>query len=352
MGKGKHTAPKGVEHLKAALDGTVSKYAGGWDVATITGGHSSKNIPLLFAAGDALIAYRTGDASKLLQVGDAVAGYLEAGKSRGAFHSEEFSTIYSRWIFMSLLVIYNVLNARGSVHADRLRRFLRSVVSLAALSASPQASFSHHKKDKKRVLATPYSLFGGPRSWVRGDGDDNKRDDEDAIVWHDADSMCELIDHMLGVAVMGKAGNNFLYQTIKRVKDIWPGNKWNPLTAKEASFLSDLTVGMQNDGEVERAIDYIREYPIGPARGEIHILRDPRGNVVTLYTHAYQYGSTSFMQMKEFDVIKDKFFTVGVADPKKRSNGEMSTARIIEKNGAVYAEVTANDGTIFDMDSL
>jgi len=348
MASGKHTAPKGVEHLKAALAGKTSVYAGGWGEGNITDGHSSKNIPLLFAAGDALIAYRRHNKSKLHTITLAVQGYLATSKKHGSFHAEEFSTIYTRWIFMSLLILWNI------TLIEDLRLFIRSVVSLAVLSSSPQPKFtrSNYSKNKhKMVLATPYTLFGGPRSWVRGKGEDNRRTDEDSIVWHDADSMCELIDHMVGTHVMGKSGNNFLYDTIIRVKKLW-GNHWNPLTDLEQDTLSDVTLEDNNMASVKRVFEFIDAFPVGPARGEIHIYRDIHGNVVTLYTAAYKYGSTSFMQFKEFDVNTDKFYTVGVADPKKRTNGEMSTANIIEKNGYLYANVTAKDGTIFDMDLL
>ena len=353
MPKGAHTAPKGVKHFLGALSGTITSYAGGWSDTDITSGHSSKNIPVLFAAGDALIAYKKKANVVLDRIATAMQGYLDRAHTSGAFHAEEFSTIYSRWIFVPLLVIWNTLISTNREPADELRLFLRSVVSLAALSSSPQPQFKRSKWSKwpnKFISATPYTLFGGPRSWVRGKGDDNKRSDDDHISWHDADSMCELMDHMLGNAIFNSSGDGFVGDSIKLIKNRW--RAWNPLTAVEEDIIGDLLVDDWNKKSVDATFDYIQQYPIGPARGAIEIVRDSHGNVVTLYTVGYKYGSTSFMQFKEYAHDTKQLFALGVADPKRRSNGEASTAQLYQRDGSWFIAVTPLDGTYFDMDKL
>jgi hypothetical protein len=340
-------APGAVDAFKDALNGKLKKYKGGWAADYITG-NGSKNIPLLKIAADAVLADQRNDLGMLLKIAQAVRGYLAHAQKSGAFHGEEFSTIYSRWILVPLIAIWNVLNKNDLDVAKELHLFLRSVTSLAALSAGHGRSFHHHK-GTKWVDATPYTIFGGSRSWVRGKGDDNKRGNDDSIVWHDADSACELIDLLLNIEQFDKSGNHFVWDTMNSLRKRY--NTWNPLTSGEQAVIRKLVIFTGSKQDVESVLEYVREYPVHPSQGEIIFLRDASGNAATVYTDGYNYGSTSFMQLKDFSFETKRFFTLGVANPNKRSNAEDSKAIVYDADDLWYAEVTAEDRTIFDLDS-
>jgi hypothetical protein len=364
MSKG--DAGRGAWGLLNALHGKQKDYVGGWRSDYIVGS-GSKNIPWLNIAIDAVMAVYYQSVAKINAIEKAVNGFLEYSRNAGAFHGEEFSTIYTRWILLPMIVVYFALS-RMDRHetARKLRLHIRSIVVLAVVSAGKARRVKHHKDGKGLIHATPYTLFAGSRSWVYGKGDDNKRTLEDDVVWHDASSTLELIDWIIGRNQFQRQGDGWVFNVTEALE------KWaKPLILTSASQRASVLTAAEK-GKLVAHIDYgfdrgdfndllnlWREWPVGPARGDVVIVRSVAGAALTAYTQSYNTGSTSFMQWKDYDPRDEKFFALGVADPRKRSNSEDSTAAVYDKkDGYWYVNTKAKDGTIWieskdvDLDNL
>jgi hypothetical protein len=346
MAKG--DAGRGAKGLLNALQGKLKDYTGGWNTEHVVGA-GSKNIPWLNIATDAVVAVRHNSAAKINAIEQAVKGFLVRSRTRGAFHGEEFSTIYTRWILVPMVVVWWALGRLGKQEtADDLRLHIRSIVTLAVISAGKARRFKrHHKGDGKPIHATPYTLFAGSRSWVYGKVD-GKRTLDGEIVWHDASSTLELVDFLIGRNTFDRLAEGFVWDVINAWTKLMGPNVQSVLTAAEKTVFNEHIDHGFNKTQFEMLLQYWHEWPVGPQRGDIVIVRDVKGAALTVYQESYNTGSTSFMQWKEYCPTREKFFTMGVADPRRRTNSEGSTATVYDKpNGGWYVDVVAKDGTIW-----
>ena len=337
--------------LADTLAGKGKDYVGHWGDETIVG-KGSKNIPWLRIATDAVLAVRYNSVAKINAIERAVNGFLSQVMKKGAFHGEEFSTIYTRWILLPMIVVYFALVKMNKIEtAQKLRLHIRSITVLAVLSAGKSSTVGHHKGKKGLIHATPYTLFAGSRSWVYGKGDDNKRTLEDEIVWHDASSTLELIDWIIGRNKFQTQGDGWIYKTTRALEK-WIGKDIHILTYQEQGMLYSHIDYSFDKTSFNALLNMWREWPVGPQRGDVVIVRGVDGAAFTAYTASYNAGSTSFMQFKDYSPKTNKFITMGVADPRKRTNAEESSAQVYDKpNGKWYVNVMASDNTIWVEDT-
>jgi hypothetical protein len=317
--------------VEAASFSGPASYVRNWG-ESIVGGHSSKNIPWLGAAVDALLAWKWQDQQMLGQV------LGEARRNLSQYHDpmrgEEFSSIYSRWIVIPVDVIRHVARAAGDEETFiAASNWLRGIISWQALNSSNGQSYRRSSwcKDSGKTLSNLVrgTGWGGSRSWSSGKTNGSRKTNGlwNNIVWGDTQTMNEWLAATLNWRLSSTVGGDGdwvakIYRGMEKhlpeVPRILRGNDVGTLSiVASADVLSPITIGA-----IKQAISWAKPYaPTGVA---VNCVRTKTGSC-TWWSNSFHNGSTGTMLVKSLGWLDSKMYIYGGTEPSRTNRHALHT---------------------------
>jgi hypothetical protein len=325
----------------------IPSYNRKWDTEDIIGTSSSKNIPMLQVAADAVIALRKNDRAMLYVIANAIYGYLDRCEREGHFAGEAYSCIYWRWIVVPFQILRAVMLEAGLLpFANDMGQWLRDFILFNVLAAVDVRKFKQSVKGKKAGQYTPgipTASIAFARSWVLNKGDDGKRRiADDSLSWIDATSHAPWLMFVLGYipASQLSGGDGFVKDAVGGFTKQWGISMAPPL---ESWHLVELRDALHGDAFPWGMWDQVVYGPHEPV-----VLGRTLDSSYGIGLDSFSEGSTSFLHVKLYEPLLEGYEVYSIANPQKRSNSDPGIATLDLENYVVTLE--ARDGTVFDWD--
>jgi hypothetical protein len=326
--------------VEAANFSGPSSYVQNWGTE-IVGGSSSKNIPWLGAATDALLAYKWEDQQMMKRVLGEARAFLS--RQASPFRGEEFSGIYTRWIVIPIDIIRQVAYLVGDMETyTEARNWLRGYTSWQILCSVRGSQFRRPAWAKyagtmiKGVVKA--AGIGGSRAWssAKRDGSRVKNGRWHDIVWVDCEGMCSWLAAALGRKPFTQiTGDNWIrdiYRGLEGLEKSLPTDIPTLLLEEEQSVLNYVNNmdawGVLSERYLKQAISWVgSRLPQVP----IDVIRTKDG-VLVVWEKTFHDGSTGTLTVKQ--ILHDDMYVYGPAVP-RRSNSHKAHMTISENNGVV-----------------
>ena len=334
--------------VEAANFSGPGSYVQNWKEGIVEGS-SSKNIPWLGAATDALLAHKWQDIQMLSKVLGEARKFLSQQAS--PFRGEEFSGIYTRWIVLPIDIIRQVAWAADDMETyTEAKNWLRGYTSFQTLSSLRGDVFRRPAWAKypnsvvRNVL--PAAGIGGSRSWASGKGDTNSRHEDGVwkhIVWVDCEGMCSWLWSTLGNKqysdITGDSWMRDVYRGLKKNMPVTMPRILDQYEENALNYIHDADAWDSHLGDsMKEAISWVsNRLP----QVSIDIIRN-KDSIGVYWGKTFHDGSTGTLLVKQIPSVGGQMYVYGPAIP-KRSNSHKAHCNVSVGAGYVQAHVVNDE---------